>query len=119
MASRNLTSKALGQIKTLKLTKPDEGIDECSRDGNTEPGDQEPDECGDVLPDDVLDHPALQLGHVDGEEGSDDQDQGVQGEEARLITPDARNHNLRSSLIAENPNDLKQSDELTFRRIFS
>ena len=78
---------------------PDQRIDEGSGDSNTKPRDQKPDECGDVLPDDVLDHPALQLGHIDWEEGSDDQDQGVKGEKAGLIAPDARYHDLSGSII--------------------
>ena len=75
-------------------TSPDQRINECSGDGYSEPSHKEPDECCDVLPDDVFDHPTLQLSHVDGEEGSDDQDQCVEGEETRLIAPNTRYHNL-------------------------
>ena len=43
----------------------------------------------------MLDHLALELGHVDGEEGPDDEHHGVEGEETRLIAPDARYHDLQ------------------------
>jgi hypothetical protein len=45
-------------------------------------------------PDNVLDHPTLQPGHVDGEEGSSHQHQGVEGEEARLHAPHPGDHDL-------------------------
>ena len=103
----------------MKSRTPDQRIDEGSGDSNPEPRDQEPDECCDVLPDDVLDHPALQLGHIDGEEGSDDQDQSVKGEEAGLIAPDARYHDLRGSFIQSKIITQYSNYGLTFRRIFS
>ena len=40
-----------------------------------------------ALPDNMLDHPALQAGDVDGEEGPGDEDEGVDGKDAGLDTP--------------------------------
>ena len=97
--------------------QPDEGVDEGSWDSHAKPGGQEPDERGHVLPDDVLDHLALKLGHEDGEEGSDDQHQGVKGEQTGLITPDTRNHDLGGS--CQDIANKMQIKVLTFRRTFS
>ena len=66
----------------LTVALPYQGINECCRNGNPKPRGKEPHKVSDVLPDDVLHHLALQPGHVDGEEGPDDQDQGVEGEYA-------------------------------------
>ncbi len=62
-------------------------------------------------PDNVLDHPTLQPGHVDGEEGPGHQHQGVEGEEARLHAPHPGDHDLGitqhedTSLHAPHPGD--------------
>ncbi len=42
----------------------------------------------------MLDHLALQAGNIDGEEGPGHQHEGVQGEQARLNAPYARDHDL-------------------------
>ena len=48
-----------------------------------------------VVPDNVLDHGALEPGHVDGEECSRDEDKGVHGQDTRLYTPQAWYHHLK------------------------
>ncbi len=42
----------------------------------------------------MLNHLALQAGNIDGEEGPGHQDEGVQGEQARLHAPHSGDHDL-------------------------
>ena len=47
----------------------------------------------------MLDHAALQAGHVDREEGPGHQDQGVQGQDTRLHTPQPGDHDLSGNKV--------------------
>ena len=73
---------------------PYQRVDKGCGHGHTEPDEEQPDEGGDVLPDDVLDHPALQPRHVDGEEGAGHQHHRVPAQQPRLAAPQPRHHDL-------------------------
>ena len=84
--------------------RPDEGVDEGCGKGDAKPCGEHPDKAGDVSSDNVSHHPTLQLGHVDGEEGANNEDEGVQGEQACLHRPQARDHDADQplELVKEN-----------------
>ncbi len=78
--------------RQLALKVPYGRVCESGWDGDGEPLSHAAGEGGDVPPHDVLHHGALEAGHVDGQEGAEDQDQGVEGQEARLAACPVREH---------------------------